>query len=1093
MNSELKQFPTDFNFAKNEEEIVKMWRELNLYQLWEEQNKSGELFRFMDGPPFVSSANLHYGHIHISACKSVVTNYQRMCGRRVLNKLGYDCHGLPIEMVANVLLGVKTRADVLKMGVDKYNQACRDLIKEYSGSWEHIYERVGRQLDFKNVYKTMDFPFMESVWWCFKQLWNKGLVYRAFKIMPYSTGAQTPLSNSESSEDYKMRQDPALYVKFQDREDSNVYYVAWTTTPWTLPSNLALCVNPEFNYVKIQDKETGEIWVVGEDNCDKLYQLSKKQKSSKENRPYEVVDTFKGTEIVGRRYQPLFSYFDDGTDNRFKILGGAHVTAESGTGIVHTAPAFGEEDFNVCVVHNIVTPQNICDFGPVDDSGVFTAPVNDFVGVNVFEANEMIITRLKQEGKIVKKEVIEHSYPYCGRTKTPLIYRAVSSYFIAVTQIKEELIKNNQKVNWIPKHIGENRFGLWLANTRDWGVSRSRFFGTPLPIWVSDDGEESVCIGSVEELEELTGTKVSDLHPEVVGKLTVPSKLGKGELKNCGLVFDCWFESGCVPFGQIHYPFENRELLENQEYLSDFICEGVDQTRGWFYTLMVLSTAIMGKPAFKNVICAGLILAEDGKKFAKRLNNFIPPEKVLSKYGADSVRLYLTQTPAAHADAVKFAEGDIENILRKLVQWLNGCKFFIEHYTKFTKDGHQFDPNAYLRSTNVTDHWIISRVGTLVSRVRLALDNFEVYRVTQEILDLIEDLTNWYIKFNRNRVRGRNCSVDEQTIALSTLWHVYLKMSVACAPVMPFLSDAVYNSLKSLGTSSKMSVMLESYPKENDFVQDLIVERKMKRMQQVAGMIRQLRSTESSAKVGATSVKMPVKRAVVAHEEREYIEDIQELERYLKEEVNVLQMEYRSLDGLVTYRATVDSKKIGMKYRQEASAVREAISKIPSEELQKILQTNGNILVQANDKDYNIERDEVHIQSEISMNSYEQQEYRTDGGLCVLVDFQPSPLVMETYQARIFVTTVQHMRKETLLRPWNKIKIYYDTPDKNLIATLDKHREKIVEDLIYDIYPLPATGLDESMIVAKDAVIDGSPIKIIITDPTGELMLSSVE
>jgi isoleucyl-tRNA synthetase len=1090
----LNQFRPILEFGENDEDVAKYWGSIELYQLLEKRGANGPLYRFMDGPPFVSSKNLHLGHVHISACKSVSANYRRMLGDKVLNQLGFDCHGLPIEVAVNNMLGIKTKEDVEKMGVGNYNEACRSLIREYSGSWAPVFNRIGRFIDFENSYKTMDLKFMETVWWCFKQLWDKKLVYNAYKIMAYSTGAQTPLSTSEAAEDYQDRQDQAVYVKFETADESNCFYVAWTTTPWTLPSNLALCVNPELEYVKVKDLNSGEFWICASLLLAKLYNMNSKKIGK--NLPYEIVDKFTGLTLVGKRYKPLFPYFSG--DPLFKILGGSHVTSNAGTGIVHTAPAFGEEDFEVCQKNGVVSSRNIIEYCPVDDNGCFTEKVSDYRGIYVFDANPMIIEKLKQMGTLVRKDSIVHSYPYCGRTKTPLIYRAVPNYFIAISEIREKILENNAKINWIPKNIGENRFAQNIKSAPDWGVSRSRYFGTPLPIWVSDDGEESICVGSLEELVELASlTEIpTDIHREVIDAITIPSRQGKGLLRNCSQVFDCWFESGCVPFGQLHYPFENSDILEgvNKEeaFLSDFVCEGIDQTRGWFYTLLVLSTAICNKPAFKNVICAGLILAKDGKKFAKRSNNCVPPMEILSKYGADALRLYLSSSPAAHGESFKFIEEDIGMMNKKLIQWLNGCRFFIEHYTKFMKDGNCYDNTAYQRTENIIDRWIISRIGTLVKNIRTSMDSYEIYRVTDEILDAIEDVTNWYIKFNRNRIRGKNCSIVEQCTALSTLWYVYYMFVQATAPFVPYLSEMMYQELKKLSNCHQVSVLLEPYPSALSFIQEVEVERKMKRLQQVALLIRQIRSSDTAYKMGATTVRMPVRRVTISHEDIQFMLDVKEFDTYLKNEANVLEIEYRSNEELVTYGIVIDPKKIGTKYRADASVIRKALSELSSANLKVIFEEKSSINLEIGSKHYTIEPDEFSIKKEVNYVSKECEECRSEKSLWVLVDFTKDDEIVEIYRTRMFVTKIQHMRKDTELRPWNKIGIYYGVSDESFKNTIIKYSLELATDLLYEVHPLDEIDSDESVIISEKTIIDGCDIEFVITDPTGTIVRAVV-
>ncbi|KAL4524947.1 hypothetical protein Ndes2526A_g07044 [Nannochloris sp. 'desiccata'] len=563
---------------------------------------------FYDGPPFATGLP-HYGHLLAGTIKDIVTRYASATGFHVTRRFGWDCHGLPVEYEIDKKLEIKSRQDVFDMGIGTYNEECRSIVMRYSKEWETIVKRIGRWIDFENDYKTLDPSFMESVWWVFKQLFEKGLVYRGFKVMPYSTGCSTPLSNFEAGQNYKDVSDPAVVVAFPiDNDPDNASLVAWTTTPWTLPSNLALCVNPEFTYLKVKDPATGKVYVVAESRLAEIPGAVVKAKkagkkdaaATKDGAPaaaapagFEIMSKIQGQELVGLTYTPLFPYFADlKASGAFKVCGDSYVTEDSGTGIVHQAPAFGEDDFRVCVAHGVITRGDTVPC-PVNDDGCFVDPVSDFAGRHVKEADKDIILAVKASGRLVHAGAIVHSYPFCWRSDTPLIYKAVPSWFVAVEDIKEKLLKNNAQTYWVPSYVKEKRFHNWLENARDWAVSRSRFWGTPLPIWTSDDGEEVVVIGSKEELENLAGTSVSDLHRHHIDELTIPSKQGKGVLRRVDDVFDCWFESGSMPYAQLHYPFENKELFENN-FPADFVAEGLDQTRGWFYTLMVLSTALFG-------------------------------------------------------------------------------------------------------------------------------------------------------------------------------------------------------------------------------------------------------------------------------------------------------------------------------------------------------------------------------------------------------------------------------------------------------------------------------------------------------------------
>lgn len=1072
------QIDDNFSFPLNEEEIIKYWKDHNIYQKMLDKNKGGEKFNFVDGPPFVSSENLHYGHIHVSCCKSSILNYYTMNGYNVLNKLGYDVHGLPSEQSAMKMLGIKTTQEVRQLGIDKFNSTCKDMIKKYAGSWRSTFDRIGRFVDYDNEYKTMDLNFMESVWAVFKLLWEKELVYKGFKIMPYSTACSTPLSNFEASGDsYKEIDDPAIYVKFKllSGEFKDCYVIVWTTTPWTLPSNLALCVNSTIEYTKIKDKTTEEYYIIAKDSIKNLYPDNKKNKTTL----YNIEQTITGDVLVGCIYEPIYHYYSEG--RTFKILSGKFVDATSGTGIVHLAPAFGQDDYDVCIENKICTIEQIGQFCPVDENGKFTDHISEYKGLYFRDVNENIIKDLKEKKIIIKKEQFRHNYPFCWRTDTPLIYKAVSSFFIKVTAIKDQLVENNKKINWIPENIGSGRFHQWLDNVKDWGVSRSRFFGTPIPVWMSDDGKEMICIGSVAELKELADIKdeITDIHPEFVNCITIKSKKTGNLLKRVDDVFDCWFESGAVPYGQLHYPFENSDLFSGKDYLSDFICEGLDQTRGWFYTLMVLSTALFNKPAFKNVICTGLILAPDGQKFAKRLGNYIPPDKVFNGVGADALRLYLISSPAVRAESFKFNEDDIGSVWKKLFQLFNGFKFFLEHSTRFTKNGHKFDIDAYKRSTNVMDIWILARVRTALLEISNSTKEFKLYKIYPEVMKFIEDLTNWYIKFNRNRLKGRNCTTEEQIQTLSTLYQTFLAFTKIIAPFVPFLSETLYQKLKVVLPEEQQleSVFLCKYPTETEFPSDEIIEQKMKRLQQISGMVRTLRTQSKQSE----SAKVPINYVTICTDNNKLADSIREFERYFREEINSINIKYSTMEGLVDYKIITNPKILGKKYRSNANKIKSALEALDSKTVQKILDEKYNTIdimcVDGNVISIPTTDFETTV---ISRTCSENELTITEKDVLVIANFEHTQEVKDMYMMRLFVKTVQDMRKNSKLRPWNVIKIYYETDNVSMIRVLQENNEQIVEELIYNIYPMTECECTdkEKLVAEKECLILDINIRI---------------
>ena len=1064
-------------FFSDELKIKEFWKNHKIYEKITIRYKSENIFRFIDGPPFVSSGNLHYGHVLVSYLKDTFRRY--INGHNYLNKLGFDCHGLPIESVVNKLLGVYTKEEVEKLGIDNYNKKCKEIISQFSGEWQPIFERIGRFVDFKNEYKTMDFKFMESVWWVFNELWKKDLIYNGFKIMPYSPELTTPLSNFEAGQNYKDIVDPAIYVKFPLKYDHTVKFIAWTTTPYTLLSNLALCVNPNITYVKIKDHKTGEKYIIAKDCIKNIYNLSKKNKKKK-SLPCEELDSYIGSNLKDIEYIPPFNYFSKG--RIFKVVLGDFVEANSGSGIVHMSPSFGEEDCKVCLDEKIIEPTDLGYFCPIDDRCCFTNQICDFEGVYVRDASDKIIHKLKKNGTLLKKEMHLHSYPHCWRTDKPLIYRAIPSMFVKVTALKEKLIKNNKKINWIPGHVGSNRFGNWLENIKDWSISRSRYFGTPIPVWVSDDGEEMISVGSVNELVKLAGLKdkPTDLHREFIDDITIPSKKGKGQLKKISGIFDCWFESGSVPYAQIHYPFENKDVFDNVDYISDFICEGIDQTRGWFYTLLVLSTALFDKPPAKNILCSGLILDENGKKMSKRLQNYPPINTVLDIYGSDSLRMYLISSPAANAQLFNFKKDDIADISKRLVQWYNVYKFFREHYTKFkqdTDDKHIINSNNYRKSDNIMDIWIITRVWTMITSIKNEMDQYRIYKVKREIFKFIEDLANWYVKFNRKRLKGIKCSIEDQTYALSTLHYVLLISIKASHPFLPYFTESMYQELKVLlsDTLLEESIAFYKYPHQNEFICNPIIEKKMNRLHIVTGMVRNLRN-----KTRHTTSKIPIKCITIAHNDSEFLANLKELEIYTKEAVNVVNIKYISQYGLVKYRAIPNDKILGRKYRKLSQSIKEKIRNIDKDTLKKYSDGEFDKLkITVDNEIYILESNEYKIDIEINVDLKEHEKYTIENKVLVVIDLEENEEVLNLYTKTLFVRTIQDLRKEANLHPWNPIKIYYQTNNSNLLNILNEHIDIIIERIGYDVALKPE--LDSSnVIISKNCKIREYEVNITI-------------
>jgi isoleucyl-tRNA synthetase len=763
-------------------------------------------FTFYDGPPFATGLP-HYGHILAGTIKDTVTRYAAMNGRYVSRRAGWDCHGLPVEYEIDKTLNITHRDQVLEMGIDKYNATCRGIVTRYTKEWERTVTRLGRWIDFKNDYKTMDPSFMETVWWVFKQLFEKNLVYQGYKVMPYSTACTTPLSNFEAGLNYKDVRDPAVVVSFPLEADANVSFVAWTTTPWTLPSNLALCVHPELEYVKILDKKAGKTFILAKSRLPQLFPImnnKKKWKPEMAKDLYDVLETYAGKQLVGKKYTPLFDFFANTPQSPgyFRVVSDTYVTDDAGTGIVHQAPAFGEDDYRVCLLNGVVAKGDDLPC-PIDDNGNFVDPVVAVKGLHVKKADETLMQIIKDMGRLVQKDNLDHSYPFCWRSDTPLIYKAVPSWFIKVEEFRDDIVKNNKETHWVPNNVKEVRFHNWLTDARDWAVSRNRFWGTPIPIWADKDLNEVVCIGSVDELAELSGVRVEDLHRETVDQITIPSKKNPGtDLKRVDEVFDCWFESGSMPYAQQHYPFENKDRFE-KGFPADFIAEGLDQTRGWFYTLMVLSTALFDKPAFKNLIVNGLVLAEDGKKMSKRLQNYPDPTVVIGKYGADALRMYLINSPVVRAESLRFQEAGVLGVVKEVfLPWYNAFRFFLQNAERLEERGSKFVPcmEKVLATTNPTDIWISAATQGLIKLVHEEMAAYRLYTVMPALVRYVTQLTNWYVRLNRDRLKGMEgegaVAEQEAETGLQVLYNVLLDVTILMGPFTPFVTEFFYQELR---------------------------------------------------------------------------------------------------------------------------------------------------------------------------------------------------------------------------------------------------------------------------------------------------------
>ena len=785
------------NHIQKEEAVLKFWQEADTFNksLAKEAPKGD--YVFYDGPPFATGTP-HYGHIVASIMKDIVPRYQTMRGYHVDRKWGWDCHGLPIENIVELELGTKSKKDIETMGVGKFNDLCRSKVFTYVNEWEKVITRLGRWADFKNSYKTMDLNFMDSIWWAFKELWKNDLIYKDYRSMHICPRCETTLSQSEVTEGYRDIKDLSVTAKFELVDEPKTFVLAWTTTPWTLIGNVALAVGEEIMYVKVKLEDDENLYILAKERVNDVLKEKK----------YKIVDMFEGSELAGKSYKPLFDYYSAdlklvNRDNGWKIYVADFVTTTDGVGIVHIAPAFGEDDMKLGKENNLPFVQH------VGLDGLFKEEVKDFVGLHVKPIEDhtstdvAIIKYLATHGTLFSKEKYEHSYPHCWRCDTPLINYATSSWFVGVTRIKQRLLESAKFINWSPDYLKEGRFGNWLEGARDWSISRQRFWASAIPIWECACGAREV-VGSVAELEKLTGQTVTDIHKDKVDILTFPCLECGGLMKRVPDVLDCWFESGSMPFAQLHYPYENKEKFD-KNFPAQFIAEGVDQTRAWFYYLHVISGGVFNSHSYQNVMVNGIVLAEDGKKMSKRLKNYPDPSLVMGNYGSDALRAYLAASPVMQAENLNFSEKGVEESLRKNIMLLNNIFKFYELFAAELKQ-------AKVKEENVLDSWILIRLNALVKDVTDNMEAYNLPRSIRPITEFIDEFSTWYLRRSRDRFKSED-ERDKQN-ALATTKYVFIELAKVMAPFMPFIAESLWQEVNGYNFSdNNKSVHLEAWPK----------------------------------------------------------------------------------------------------------------------------------------------------------------------------------------------------------------------------------------------------------------------------------------
>lgn len=839
--------PSRPNFPQMEEEILAFWQKKRIFERSIEERPENKTYVFYDGPPFANGLP-HYGHLLQSVIKDCVPRYWTMQGYRIPRRWGWDCHGLPAENLVEKTLKLNSKRDIESYGIDKFNQACATSVMQYAGEWKKYVDRVGRWVEFDGAYKTMDASYTESVWWAFAELWKKDLVYRDLRVSLYCPRCSTPLSSFEIAmqNSYLDAKDPAVTLKFKQKGEVETYFLAWTTTPWTLLANVALAVNPEEMYVRVKMEETGEVFIMAENLMESV--LKQYYPLSDNDPSFEVLEKVKGSSLEGLEYEPLFQLPPEALEkltaragkNIYKVVAMGYVTTSDGTGIVHTAPAFGEEDFMASKSHDLPVVVT------VDEEGKQKPETGKFAGMYIKDSNAPVMEDLRARGLVYREEEIEHSVPACWRCNTLLFYKAQPAWFVNVTKIKPKMLETAKKIDWHPETFKTGRFGNGLETAPDWNISRTRYWGSPLPVWVCGSCDKKRVFASVAELEQASGHKFPagkdlDLHRPYIDEITVPCECGQ-TMHRIPEVFDCWFESGSMPFASIHYPEENKQWFEGH-FPADFIAEAQDQTRGWFYTLHVLSTALFNKPAFKNVIVTGMILAEDGKKMSKSLKNYPDPWMLMEKLGADTLRYYLLSSPVLQADSLNFSEKDCAIIQRTLFGTLWNILAF---YKLYAADGHPEIVKP--RSMHVLDRWLASRLSRVTRDMTTAMDNYDLVGASRPLRAWVDDLSTWWLRRSRERMKG----VDQydRLDALRTLREALLETAKLMAPFTPFFADKLYQEVG----GPKMSVHLDKWPKADERSADEQLLKDMEWVREVSAAGQELRARH----------KIPVRQALAA-------------------------------------------------------------------------------------------------------------------------------------------------------------------------------------------------------------------------------------
>ena len=1009
-----KKINPNMNFVEREEKVLKFWKENRIFEKTLEKTKDGEEFSFYDGPP-TANGKPHIGHILTRVMKDIIPRFKTMKGYHATRKAGWDTHGLPVELEVEKQLGMDGKQDIEKYGIEPFIQKCKESVWKYKTEWEKMSDRVGYWVDMEHPYVTYDDNYIESEWWSLKNIFDRGLIYKGHKIVPYCPRCGTALSSHEVAQGYKDVEEKTAVAAFKVKGEEETYVLAWTTTPWTLPSNVALCMNPDYDYVKIESK--GAKFILAKERVRVFFNEGE----------YSVIEEKKGADYEGLTYEPLYACYK-GVKNAYRVVTDGYVTLDEGTGVVHIAPAFGEDDARVGRKYDLPFVQMVDDRGNMAEG----AP---FAGTFCKDADKLILKDLKEKGLLFKTLTVTHSYPFCWRCDTPLLYYARSTWFISMTKVKEELLKNNASVNWIPDSIGKGRMGNFLENVIDWGLSRERYWGTPLPIWVCDDCGETIAIGSKAELKEKGGIEGDiELHKPYVDKITIKCpKCGK-TMHRTPEVIDCWYDSGSMPFAQLHYPFENKDKFE-KTFPAQFISEAVDQTRGWFYTLLAISTLMFDKAPFKNCIVLGHVNDKNGIKMSKHKGNVVDPWSVLDKQGADAVRWYFYTNSSPWIPSRFYGEA-VSEVQRKFLGTLFNTYSFYVLYAEIDK----FNPTEYKLSDcklSVMDKWILSAMNTLIKFVDDLLENYKITEAAREISDFVDKLSNWYVRRCRERYWGSEMTEDKKA-AYMTLYTVLEATARLVAPFVPFIAEEIYrNIVCSVDASAPESVHLTSFPTADENYIDSALERGMAIAEEAAVLGRAARN--------AASVKnrQPLNEILLCGEHvGELSEDMLAI---IRDELNVKRIEYVADAGdYVSYSVKPQLKTLGPKYGAKLGKIRAYLTENP----EKVV--SG--LRGADEYSFTVDGEEIALGKDdvlITVLNKEGYSVQSGGGITVILDVTLTPELIEEGYMREIVSKVQTMRKDSGFEVTDHIALYYDG-DAEIEAVIEKYKDEIAGDVLAD-------------------------------------------